>query len=250
MADYVVIRAEGLDEGDPRATWARPLLYIHYGCGACAPEGWINFDASPRLKIERLVGVRRLLKSTVGLVFPRNATPGNIVKGLPVPDQCAAAVFCSHVLEHMPRDDVVLALQNTFRMLRPGGLFRLVVPDLQWRALRYLHSASGGDPTAADAFMQSCLLGRRSAPKGLMAWLSYCFGNSAHQWMYDFSALQMLLEETGFVDVRRCQLGDCKDPKFTLVEDMSRFFDGAEMELAIQAERPEPQIMYSNLVLA
>jgi hypothetical protein len=97
-------------------------------------------------------------------------------------------------------------------------------------------------PTAADTFMQACLLGRGSTPKDLMAWVSYCLGNSAHQWMYDFSALKMLLEDTGFVGVRRCELGDCNDPKFALVEDASRFFDGGERELAMQAERPEPLV--------
>jgi SAM-dependent methyltransferase len=190
-------------------------------------------------KIERLVGIRKLLKWTVGIVFPRNAIPGNIIKGLPIRDQSAAAVFCSHVLEHLPRDDMASALRNTFRMLRPGGLFRLVVPDLQWRAARYIRSAEGRDPTAADAFMQSCSLGRRSTPKGFIAWAGRCFGSSAHQWMYDFSALKMLLEEAGFIGVRRCGLGDCNDPKFALVEETNRFFDSGERELAIQAKRPE-----------
>jgi hypothetical protein len=125
-------------------------------------------------------------------------------------------------------------------MLRPGGLFRLVVPDLQWRAARYVRSAAIEDPNAADTFMQACSLGRKATPRGFMAWISSCFGNSAHLWMYDFSALKMLLEDTGFVGVRRCELGDCDDPKFALVEDPDRFFDGGERELAIQAERPEP----------
>jgi hypothetical protein len=72
-----------------------------------------------------------------------------------------------------------------------------------------------------------------------MAWLSYCFGNSAHRWMYDFSALSMLLEEAGFLDVRRCDLGDCDDSKFALVEDMNRFYDDGEPELSIHAQKPE-----------
>ena len=240
MADDVLIDADAIGQARPRASPTTQDLYIQYGCGACAPEGWLNFDASPRLKIESMIGVRKLLKLTIGLVFPQNATPGNIVTGLPVPDQCAAVVFCSHVLEHLPRDDLASALRNTFRMLRPGGLFRLVVPDLQWRAARYIRSAADSDPIAADTFMQACLLGRTATPKGLMASVSYCFGNSAHQWMYDFAALKMLLEDTGFVGVRRCELGDCSDPKFASVEDASRFFDSGERELAIQAERPQP----------
>lgn len=171
---------------------------------------------------------------------PKTPILGDIVKGLPLPDQCAAAVFCSHVLEHLPRNTMESALRNTFRMLRPGGLFRLVVPDLQWRAAQYIRSATVEDPTAADTFMQACSLGRRGTPRGFIDRLSNCFGNSAHLWMYDFSSLKMLLEQAGFVGVRRYELGDCEDPKFALVEDADRFFDSQERELAMQAKRPEP----------
>jgi SAM-dependent methyltransferase len=236
MTDDAVVAANAPVEKPSYSSAMASPLYIQYGCGACAPEGWLNFDASPRLRLERLAGF--LLKQMIGLVFPRNAIPGNIVRGLPVPDGAAVAVFCSHVLEHLRREDVPAALRNTFRMLRPGGQFRLVVPDLQWRAARYILSAEAGDPGAADTFLESCLLGTRGARKGMMDWARYCFGNSVHQWMYDFSVMKMLLEEAGFIEVRRCELGDCGDPCFTLVEDPSRFFDGGEPELAIQAHRP------------
>ena len=239
VADDVVICGRVVDQERPGEPVRAHGLYIQYGCGLCAPESWMNFDASPRLKLERLIGARKLLKRTTGLVFPVNAKPGNIVTGLPVPDECATAVFCSHVLEHLPRADVALALQNTFRMLRPGGLFRLVVPDLQWRAARYIRSAAAEDPTAADTFLEACSLGRMATPKGWIAWISGCLGNSAHLWMSDFSALKMLLEKSGFVGVRRCEPGDYDDPRFALVEDPSRFFDGGERELAMQARRPE-----------
>jgi SAM-dependent methyltransferase len=129
MAQDVVIRTDAIGQRRLRSTPTTQELYVQYG--ACAPEGWLNFDASPRLRLERLVGARRLLKRSAGLVFPANANPGNIVKGLPVPDQAVAGVFCSQLLEHLPRDATESALRNTFRMLRPGGLFRLVVPDLQ-----------------------------------------------------------------------------------------------------------------------
>ena len=55
--------------------------------------------------------------------------------------------------------------------------------------------------------------------------------------MYDFASLKALLEHAGFTGVRRCSLGDCTDPMFTLVEDKDRFFDSGERELAIEAVR-------------
>ncbi|MCI5142460.1 MAG: methyltransferase type 11, partial [Candidatus Electrothrix sp. ATG1] len=28
--------------------------FIHYGCGLSAPESWLNFDASPTLRLQRI----------------------------------------------------------------------------------------------------------------------------------------------------------------------------------------------------
>ena len=213
-------------------------LYVQYGCGLSAPEGWLNFDASPRLRLEQIPAVRTVLRRTVGLLFPSNVRTGDIVRGLPVPDGSASGVYCSHVLEHLPRDDLPTALRNTLRVLTPGGLFRLVVPDLQWRAARYLASVANGDQHAADSLMNSCLLGRRSKAKNLIALVRDYYGNSTHLWMYDFAALKALLEQVGFTGIRKCELGDASDVMFTLIEDHGRFFESGERELAIEAVRP------------
>jgi SAM-dependent methyltransferase len=212
-------------------------LYVQYGCGLCAPDPWLNFDASPRLRIERLPGIRQALKVTIGLLFPPNVKPGNIVTGLPIPEGSAAAVYCSHVLEHIPREDLPAALRNTFSMLAPGGIFRLVVPDLQWRAAEYSKASELGDSLAADKLMDAAILGRRIRPTGLIGIVQDYLGNHAHLWMYDFPALKALLEQAGFSRVRRCEFGDAPDPLFSLVEEHDRFFEGEQRELAIEAIR-------------
>ena len=216
----------------------RGSSYVQYGCGLCAPEGWINFDASPRLRIERTYGLRSVLRVSVGQLFPPNVRSGDIARGLPLADGNAQGVYCSHVLEHVPRDDIPAVLRNTFRLLRPGGVFRLVVPDLQRRVARYLASASGGDAMAADTLIESCLLGTRRRPRTPASWLRQQFGRSAHLWMYDFAALRYLLVEAGFDQIRRCTLGDSDDPMFALVEEADRFYEAGEAELAIEAIRP------------
>src|SRR5215813_14912453 len=111
-----------------------PALFIQYGCGLSAPKNWINFDSSPRLRLEKIPILSSIIVALAGRLFPKNVRVGNIVRGLPVPDRSASAVYCSHVLEHLPRDELPIALKNTLRILVPEGVFRLVVPDLVWRA--------------------------------------------------------------------------------------------------------------------
>jgi hypothetical protein len=63
--------------------------YVQYGCGWSAPKEWTNFDASLTLKWERLPILGRYTKNSQH--FPVNVRPGDIVKGLPVPDEAVRA---------------------------------------------------------------------------------------------------------------------------------------------------------------
>jgi len=135
-------------------------------------------------------------------------------------------------------NDVSRALANTFRLLRPGGVFRMIVPDLAWRAERYLRDRADGRREAADTFIEACNVGATKRPKGPVGLLRSLFGNSGHLWMYDRELIADLLQQAGFVDVRPCEFHDSGDPMFDLVEDRGRFFDGGEAEVAMQARRP------------
>lgn len=88
--------------------------YVQYGCGLSAPERWVNFDSSPRLRFERLPGVSAMTSLAGYRLFPASVRYGDIVSGLPMPDGSADGVYSSHVLEHLARNDVKAALANTF----------------------------------------------------------------------------------------------------------------------------------------
>src|SRR5688500_9781215 len=115
--------------------------YVQYGCGLCAPEGWLNFDASPTLRIQRVPGLG-LIGRKFGPVFPPQVRYGAICRGLPVAEKSCDGVYCSHVLAHLSLEDCRAALKNTYRILRPGGTFRLVLPDLRVTVEEYLASDS------------------------------------------------------------------------------------------------------------
>lgn len=199
------------------------MLYVQYGCGLSAPDGWLNFDASPALRLERLPVVGRFLRTTG---FPGGVQVGDIVRGLPVAAGSVRGVYASHVLEHLTLADCRTALRKTFAMLSPGGTFRLVVPDLESRARRYLAS---GD---SHEFMRSTMLGKAARPS-----LRQRFSLSAHLWMWDFRSMSAELRDAGFISIRRAAFGDADDEAFAAVEDAGRFVDGEIIELAIEARR-------------
>ncbi|MEY4239824.1 MAG: hypothetical protein RL339_2425 [Pseudomonadota bacterium] len=134
--------------------------YVQFGAGWSAGEGWLNFDASPTLRLERIPLLGGLLGRLKGNPerFPDGVRYGDIVKGLPVPDGSVDGLYASHVLEHLALEDMRLALKRSLALLRPGGVFRLIVPDLASAAQAYC--AALGDPEAAHRFMRATYLGR------------------------------------------------------------------------------------------
>ena len=193
--------------------------YIHYGCGMSAPQEWLNFDCSPTLRFERLPLIGKLYTKNAQR-FPENVRYGDIVKGLPVQSDSCRGIYCSHILEHLALDDFSTALQNTFKYLAPGGVFRLVVPDLEQHARKYLADASS---EASYVFMRESCLGKEHRPRRLRAFLASWLGNSSHLWMWDEKSMSKQLQAHVFKDIRRAYYHDANDPMFKLVEDSGRF---------------------------
>lgn len=52
----------------------------------------------------------------------------------PIPDNSVEAAYCSHVIEHLPENIVSNLILETFRVLKPGGVFRITCPDA-WKGL-------------------------------------------------------------------------------------------------------------------
>jgi hypothetical protein len=116
--------------------------------------------------------------------------------------------------------------------LRPGGVFRFVLPDLEKHARDYLAS---GDTGASITFMQETYLGHLTRPRGLRALLRAFVGNSAHLWMWDYKAISRELAEAGFAEIRRAQFGDSAEARFREVEELGRW-DG---NLGVECTRPD-----------
>lgn len=206
------------------------MAYVQYGCGFSAPSEWRNFDASPTLRLERLPLLGRFIAKNSAR-FPSNVEYGDIVRGLPVPAGSCDGVFASHVLEHLALDDLRVALANTYQILQPNGVFRLIVPDLEELAKSYLKAS---DEAAAMRFVRDSGMGRERRARTPVQHAVDILGNSRHLWMWDFKAMRVELDRAGFCDIRRCFAHDALDPMFARAEDPGRF-EGA---VGIECRRP------------
>lgn len=202
--------------------------YVQYGCGFTAPADWINYDASPTLRFERLPVLGKLYIRN-SQRFPANVKYGDIVVGLPEAENQCNGIYCSHVLEHLSYNDFLKALKNTYKILKPGGTFRAVLPDLKTAAEDYLNSYEEQESPACN-FMRNTMLGIESRNRTLKSMIKSLLGNSKHLWMWDYKSLQFELQKTGFKNIRPCKYHDSSDTFFSTVEQEDRFYKAIAFE--------------------
>lgn len=199
-------------------------MYVQYGCGLSAPEEWENFDVSPTLKIQKTLFLGKILRPVLNVQFPKNVKYGNIIQGLPgIKENSCDGVYCSHVLEHLALNEFYKALKNTLKILKPGGIFRLVMPDLEVSVKNYIQARENGSSDAAIQFMRNTGMALETRDNGLKAIATGALGNARHQWLWDYPATIDALQKTGFKQVRKCSFNDSADIKFKSVEDIDRF---------------------------
>jgi predicted SAM-dependent methyltransferase len=196
--------------------------YAQYGCGFSSPETWTNFDSSLTLYFERipLLGTFYTKNSSR---FPKNVEFGNIIDGLPVSSDSCKGVYCSHVIEHLSLEEMRVALVNTFEILKSGGCFRCVLPDLEYAIKQYNQNSS---PDSALAFLRQIEMGKeKKRSKKLWSMLLESMSNSQHFWMWDYKSIASELEKVGFINIRRAEFGDAADLVFNDVEDETRWLN-------------------------
>jgi len=120
-------------------------------------------------------------------------------------------------LEHHNPDVAERFLVHCYRVLVPGGILRVVVPEFRLLVDDYLRSSSGDAEeraTAADQFLlATCLVER---PTGEAKWirdLRRLWGRRMHYWQYDQYSLRARLERVGFKNVTRRAFGESMIPE-------------------------------------
>ncbi len=92
--------------------------YLNLGCGDRFYSSWTNIN---------------FVSTGEGVIAH------DLKQGIPFTDNSFDVVYNSHVLEHFPKVEAVTFIRECYRVLRPQGILRIVVPDLEQIARMYLH---------------------------------------------------------------------------------------------------------------
>ena len=202
-------------------------LVLNLGCGYQTSERCTNIDWSIPVRLKASPVGRRIAPLVLDGVrregydaLSDNVLRHDLRKGIPFPDGSADAVYHSHLLEHLDREVVPVFLAEVLRVLRPGGVHRIVVPDLEADARAYIASldeAAAGQRTAAEheAAVRVLIeqMVRREAywtaqkPPVRRKVENLLLGDArqrgeTHQWMWDRVSLPAELEKAGFIEPR------------------------------------------------
>lgn len=172
-------------------------LLVNIGVGANGRQGWVNIDATP---------------------FPQVNCIYDCRKSLPFPDTSVKGIFCEHFFEHIDyTEEVPYFLSECYRVLKPEGVIRLIVPDGE----KYLRAYCGGgwegltkvrplDSSRTD-FYFGCKY------ETAMELINVVFRQGyEHKYTYDYATLAGALRRYGFATVLKQEYGNSLMPELCL----------------------------------
>lgn len=236
---------------------------LNIGCGTRTSARCTNVDWSPMLRLREsrwgravapliLTGERmRHFDEMAGAVLVHD-----IRKGLPAGDSTVDVVYHSHVLEHLDRKSVPQFFAEVRRVLRPGGIHRVVVPDFEQSSRQYVRhieislendvEAQRHDEYIAAVIEQ--MVRREAAGTSQQRPLRRRIENlllgdarkrgETHQWMYDRVTLPIALSAAGFRDIQ------CVDHTTSAIPG----WEGVGLDLADDRGEYKPGSLYVEAV--
>ena len=202
----------------------------------------VNTPLAKRRASKAFDGAARPIKLEIGGLTKR---PGWVVTNVgpltsnymdatirwPLEDASVSHVYSDNVVEHLPLEAGRVMFTETYRCLQPGGVVRMVTPDLRAHVENYLAGkAPAGDPEA-KVYEEMGLTVEHP-----LDWVRIPIASFGHHegYVYDFETLKLELERAGFRDVVRRPLGESSHAEFAGLDQRA---DEGGAQMAVEATR-------------
>jgi predicted SAM-dependent methyltransferase len=194
------------------------ILKLQLGSGPYPISGWLNTDIDVALSKE--------------VVFL------DASKKFPFDDCKFSYVYCEHFIEHLEYDKGLRLVQECYRILKPGGKFRIATPDLNFLVELYHENKTELQKRyiawAVKTYTDFGIYSDTFA-------INNFFRLWGHKFIYDFKTLKEMLERSGFMNITECRVGESDDENLQNLESHAREI-GAEFNylesLVIEATKP------------
>jgi len=211
-------------------------MRLNLGCGPVHPAHWVNVDGSNRAWLaSRFSWLDRFLV-TLWILPPTefNATTvyANLLRRLPWGDHTVEAIYMGEILEHFSQKEGEHVLRECYRVLKPGGILRIRVPDHACFWKNYIEEYTRimeqpRDEWSLDHTRWTAMYFHDICIRRPRFWQSM---GHYHKWMYDEISLILLVEAVGFQCVERKTFHQSCIPQIEVVE--------VRDDLIVEARRP------------
>jgi predicted SAM-dependent methyltransferase len=120
----------------------------------------------------------------------------DLSEALPFPEDSVDWIYSSHVLEHFHYSELIRLLKDCLRILKPGGVFSVCVPD----ASIYVQGYINHETFNREEYLAYKPAVISDARMDILNYIAYMDGN--HQYMFDKENLVRILSHSGFTSVR------------------------------------------------
>lgn len=189
-------------------------IKLNLGCGSVRPASWINTDSSLNANLQKLPLIGKKLTKLFNPIeyANNNVVYMNLNTRWKYQDNSVDVVYASHLFEHLSLKSAKLFLGEAFRTLRPGGVIRIVVPDLYKIVKKYIDCYENNLEQDTTRYIMWAINMHREGQYGetgllkkiILEWQGY---PHQHKYMYDDISLRLVLEKNGFVELRSLSYG-------------------------------------------
>jgi predicted SAM-dependent methyltransferase len=200
-------------------------LQLNLGCGPIQPPGWINIDGSNRAWLaSRFSRLDRILVR-LGLLPPSEFNPAtkviNLAKVLPFDADSIHCIYAGELWEHLKYGVAVSLAKQCYRVLVPGGVLRICVPDgfvfwskyLELCGREMAKPSDQRDATAIGHHIQ-LFFDDICVQRPYLGSMGHF-----HKWQYDEIQLVSLIKKVGFRFVERKKFHESRIPNIEAVEN-------------------------------